>query len=63
MKVKYWIEKWECEKDEKEIENLHFLYLDELSKAIYERNELIKKLQTVEYRIEKLSELINSNGE
>lgn len=60
MKVKCWIEKWEYEKETRETENLHFLYVDELSKAITERNELNRKLQTVEYRIAKLCELLQN---
>ena len=62
MKVNNWFEKWEYEKDENENENLRLLYIAQLCKLNEERKELVKNLQSLDYRIEKLSELINPNG-
>lgn len=63
MKVNNWLEKWEDNKEESENDNLRMLYITQLSKLLDERKEIVKKLQSLDYRIEKLSELINPNGE
>lgn len=63
MKVNNWLEKWEDNKEESENDNLRMLYITQLSELLDERKEIVKKLQSLDYRIEKLSELINPNGE
>ena len=63
MKVNNWLDKWEDNKEESENDNLRMLYITQLSKLLDERKEIVKKLQSLDYRIEKLSELINPNGE